>query len=144
MMVHRLVAKYLLSGKAQSTMGDLEEACRHCSDREKLAVAAERASVKYKQAEWMEQHIGEVFDGIISGVTEYGVYVQLNETHCEGLLHMRELGTEAYWSYNEDDYCLVNDHTGEKLTLGERIRVEMLRADALQRRIDFRRAKQNE
>ena len=142
-MVHRLVAKYLLSGKAQSAMGDLEEACRHCSDREQLAVAAERASVKYKQAEWMEQHIGEVFDGIVSGVTEYGVYVQLNETHCEGLLHMRELGSEAYWSYSEDDYCLVNDHTGEKLTLGDHIRVEVLRADALRRQIDFRRAKQD-
>ncbi len=144
MMVHRLVAKYILSGKAQSTMGDLEEACRHCSDREQLAVAAERASVKYKQAEWMEQHIGEVFDGIVSGVTEYGAYVQLNDTHCEGLLHVREMGTEAYWSFSEDEYCLINDHTGEKLTLGDRIRVEVIRADALQRRIDFRRAKQNE
>ena len=67
MIVHRLVNKYILTGKAQATMGDLEEACRHCSDREQLAVAAERASVKYKQAEWMEQHIGEVFDGVVSG-----------------------------------------------------------------------------
>ena len=140
MMVHRLVAKYLLSGKQQSTMGDLEEACRHCSDREQLAVAAERASVKYKQAEWMEQHIGEAFDGIVSGVTEYGVYVQLTDSHCEGLLHMRELGTEAYWSYNEDEYCIINDHTGERLTLGDKIRVEVIRADALQRRIDFKRS----
>lgn len=142
MMVHRLVAKYLLSGKAQSTMGDLEEACRHCSDREQLAVAAERASVKYKQAEWMEQHVGEVFDGIVSGVTEYGLYVQLNDTHCEGLLHMRELGND-YWSYCEKDYCILNERTGEKLTLGDRIRVEVLRADALRRQIDFRRAKQD-
>ncbi len=140
MMVHRLVAKYLLSGKAQSTMGDLEEACRHCSDREQLAVAAERASVKYKQAEWMEQHIGETFDGIVSGVTEYGVYVQLTDSRCEGLLHMRELGTESYWSYNEDEYCLLNEHTGERLTLGDKIRVEVIRADALQRRIDFKRS----
>ena len=139
MMVHRLVAKYLLSGKSQSTMGDLEEACRHCSDREQLAIAAERASVKYKQAEWMEQHIGEVFDGIVSGVTEYGAYVQLDGSHCEGLIHVREMGSEAYWSYSEDEYCLVNEQTGEKLTLGDRVRVQVLRADALQRRIDFRR-----
>ena len=143
MMVHRLVAKYLLSGKQQSTMGDLEEACRHCSDREQLAVAAERASVKYKQAEWMEQHVGEVFDGIVSGVTEYGLYVQLRDTHCEGLLHMRELGNEDYWTYCEKDYCLVNERTGEKLTLGDQLRVEVLRADALRRQIDFRRAKQD-
>ena len=142
MIVHRLVNKYILTGKAQATMGDLEEACRHCSDREQLAVAAERASVKYKQAEWMEQHIGEVFEGVVSGVTEYGVYVQLTDTHCEGLLHVRELGSEEYWSFNEDEYCLVSDKTGEKITLGDRIRVEVLRADALQRRIDFRRAKQ--
>ena len=142
MIVHRLVNKYILTGKAQATMGDLEEACRHCSDREQLAVAAERASVKYKQAEWMEQHIGEVFEGVVSGVTEYGVYVQLTDTHCEGLLHVRERGSEEYWSFNDDEYCLVRDKTGEKMTLGERIRVEVLRADALQRRIDFRRAKQ--
>ena len=142
MIVHRLVNKYILTGKAQTTMGDLEEACRHCSDREQLAVAAERASVKYKQAEWMEQHIGEVFEGVVSGVTEYGVYVQLTDTHCEGLLHVRELGSEEYWSFNEDEYCLVSDKTGEKITLGDRIHVEVLRADALQRRIDFRRAKQ--
>ena len=140
MMVHRLVAKYILSGKTQTTMGDLEEACQHCSDREQLAVAAERASVKYKQAEWLENHIGEVFDGIVSGVTEYGAYVQLTDSHCEGLIHVREMGGEDYWSFCEDDYCLINDRTGEKLTLGDRIRVEVIRADALQRRIDFRRA----
>ena len=137
MMVHRLVSKYLLSGKQQSDMGDLEEACRHCSDREQLAIAAERASVKYKQAEWMEEHVGETFDGIISGVAEYGVYVQLNDTHCVGLLHVRELGDD-YWSYIEDDYCLLNERTGKQLRLGDPIRVQVARADALQRRIDFR------
>ncbi len=147
MMVHRLVAKYILGSKqpaaaGQTVMNDLEEACRHCSDREQLAVAAERASVKYKQAEWMAEHIGETFDGIISGVTEYGVYVQLNETHCEGLLHMRELsaGREDYWTFNEDEYCIVNERTGEKLTLGDPIRVAVLTADALRRQIAFRRA----
>ena len=140
MMVHRLVSKYLLSGKAQSTIGDLEEACRHCSDREQLAVAAERASVKYKQAEWMEQHLGETFDGIVSGVTEYGVYVQLADNHCEGLLHARDLGGEEFWAYSEDEYSLINERTGERLTLGDKIRVEVLRADALRRQIAFRRA----
>lgn len=139
MMVHRLVSKYLLSGKAQSTIGDLEESCRHCSDREQLAVAAERASVKYKQAEWMEQHLGEAFDGIVSGVTDYGLYVQLTESHCEGLLHVRDLGSEEYWAFSEENYCLVNEHTGEKLTLGDKIRVEVLRADALRRQINFKR-----
>ena len=139
MMVHRLVSKYLLSGKAQSTIGDLEESCRHCSDREQLAVAAERASVKYKQAEWMEQHLGEAFDGIVSGVTDYGLYVQLTESHCEGLLHVRDLGSEEYWAFSEENYCLVNEHTGEKLTLGDKIRVEVIRADALRRQINFKR-----
>ena len=140
MMVHRLVTKYILTGKQQSTIGDLEESCRHCSDREQLAVAAERASVKYKQAEWMEQHIGEQFDGIVSGVTEYGLYVQLTETHCEGLLHVRDLGNEDYWTFSEEDYCLLNNRTGEKLTLGDKIRVVVLRADALRRQINFKRA----
>ena len=142
MMVHRLVNKYLLTGKAQSTIGDLEESCRHCSDREQLAVAAERASVKYKQAEWMEQHLGEAFDGIVSGVTDYGLYVQLTDSHCEGLLHVRDLGSEEFWAFSEENYCLVNERTGEKLTLGDKIRVEVLRADALRRQINFKRVQQ--
>ena len=142
MMVHRLVNKYLLTGKTQSTIGDLEESCRHCSDREQLAVAAERASVKYKQAEWMEQHLGEAFDGIVSGVTDYGLYVQLTDSHCEGLLHVRDLGSEEYWTFSEENYCLINERTGEKLTLGDKIRVEVLRADALRRQINFKRVQQ--
>lgn len=151
MMVHRLVGKYLLGSKQPAASGQqpmangLEEACQHCSDREQLAVAAERASVKYKQAEWMADHIGETFDGIISGVTEYGVYVQLTDTHCEGLLHMRNLATEKqqsedYWLYSEEEYCLVNERTGERLTLGDTIRVTVDRVDVLRRQIAFRRA----
>ncbi len=151
MMVHRLVGKYLLGSKQPAASGQqpmangLEEACQHCSDREQLAVAAERASVKYKQAEWMADHIGETFDGIISGVTEYGVYVQLTDTHCEGLLHMRDLATEKqqsedYWLYSEEEYCLVNERTGERLTLGDTIRVTVDRVDVLRRQIAFRRA----
>jgi len=149
MMVHRLVARYLLNSKVsisdnkQTNFGNLEDCCVHCSDREQLAVAAERASVKYKQAEWMEQHLGEAFDGIVSGVTEYGVFVQLNDSHCEGLLHVKELSSqtnEDFWTFCENDYCLVNEHTGEKLTLGDTVRVEVVRADALRRQIDFRRA----
>lgn len=146
MMVHRLVAKYILNSKQPTANGqqpmanNLEEACRHCSDREQLAVAAERASVKYKQAEWMEQHLGETFDGIVSGVAEYGVYVQLADNHCEGLLHARDLGGEEFWAYSEEEYSLINERTGERLTLGDKIRVEVLRADALRRQIAFRRA----
>lgn len=148
MMVHRLVAKYILNSKQpaagaqQATFTDLEEACKHCSEREQLAVAAERASVKYKQAEWMEAHLGETFEGIVSGVTEYGVYVQLNESHCEGLIHMRNLGDsriEDYWTYCEQDYCLVNERTNERIVLGDTIRVSVIRADALHRQIDFTR-----
>ena len=149
MMVHRLVAKYILNSKQQSavsnqqsTYGDLEEACKHCSEREQLAIAAERASVKYKQAEWIEAHLGETFEGIVSGVTEYGVYVVLNDTHCEGLIHMRNLGDsslEDYWTYCEQDYCLVNERTNERIVLGDTVRVRVLRADALRRQIDFAR-----
>jgi len=158
MMVHRLVAKYLLGSKQPAASGQqpmangLEEACQHCSEREQLAVAAERASVKYKQAEWMADHIGDTFDGIISGVTEYGVYVQLTDTHCEGLLHMRDLTAakptadrrkqiaEDYWTYCEEEYCITNERTGEKLTLGDPIRVTVINADALRRQIAFARA----
>ena len=158
MMVHRLVARYLLNSKVsisdskQTNFTNLEDCCIHCSDREQLAAAAERASVKYKQAEWMEQHMGETFDGIVSGVTEYGVFVQLNDNHCEGLVHMRELtpivesqkskveSNEDYWTYCEDDYCLLNERTGEKLTLGDKIRVEVIRVDVLRKQVDFRRA----
>lgn len=142
MMVHRLITRLILNTKQQSAIGNLQEACEHCSDREQLATAAERASVKYKQAEWMAEHVGDTFDGIISGVTEYGVYVQLNDTHCEGLLHMRDLSDkhDEYWTYNENDYCIVNQRTGEKLTLGDPITVVVITADALRRQIAFARA----
>ena len=104
----------------------------------------------------MENHLGfrtHGFDGIVSGVTEFGVFVQLIDSHCEGLLHVRELSAsgnqnsdgksqnaEDYWNYSEEDYCLINERTGEKLTLGDKLRVEVIRADALKRQIDFRRA----
>lgn len=148
MMVHRLVAKYILNSKQpaangqQTTFTDLEEACKHCSEREQMAVAAERASVKYKQAEWIQMHLNETFKGIVSGVTEYGAYVQLNDSHCEGLVHMRDLGddrNEDYWTYSEQDYCLTNERTGERIVLGDTISVRVLRADALRRQIDFAR-----
>ena len=147
-MVHRLVARYLLNSKvsisdnSQTNFSNLEDCCIHCSDREQLAAAAERASVKYKQAEWMAQHVGEAFEGIVSGVAEYGAFVQLKDSHCEGLLHVRELSQrqDDCWMLHEQEHCLVNEHTGERLTLGDTLRVEVIRADALRKQIDFKRA----
>ena len=141
MMVHRLVAKYILAGKDLTTVApeDLEKACEHCSDCELLAQQMERDSIKQKQAEWLIQHIGEEFEGTISGVQDFGVFIELDETHCEGLLHVRNLGDD-FWDYQEENYCLVNSRTRERLQLGDRMRVRVIGADPVRGRIDFERA----
>lgn len=104
MMVHRLLERYLHGGRSVDAV-KLEDECKHSSDMEQLAVNAERASIKYKQVEYMMDHIGEEFDGMISGVTEWGIYVELEENHCEGLVPMRDLADD-YYDYDEKNYCI--------------------------------------
>ena len=139
MMVHRLLAKYILHSKqpCRHQQELLEEACVHCSDTEQMAQMAERNSIKEMQARWMSQHIGEEFEGVISGVTEFGLFVQLKDTLTEGLVPIRTIEPHDYMQYDEDNYCLVAARSGIAYTLSDTVRVRVVRADVEKKQIDF-------
>lgn len=135
MMVHRLLEKYLAGGRSVN-LEKLEEECKHSSDMEQLAANAERASIKYKQVEYMGDHLGEVYDGVISGVTEWGLYIELDENKCEGLIPMRDLADDFY-DFDSRNYCLVGRRNNHRFRLGDRIRVQVARADLQRKQLDF-------
>ena len=139
MMVHRLVARYLLQSKAicRHDKEVLEEACVHCSDTEQMAQMAERNSIKEMQARWMSSRIGEEFDGVISGVTEFGLFVQLSATLTEGLVPIRTIEPHDYMQYDEENYCLIAARSGNTYTLSDSVRVRVTRVDVERRKIDF-------
>lgn len=136
MMVHRLLERYL-RGAASVGKDALEERCRHCSDRERLAADAERASIRYKQVEFMQAHIGKEFEGVVSGVTEWGLFVELCDTRCEGMVPVRELDGDDFFFFNEEEYCLESVRSGKRFTLGDSLRVRVVRADLVRRQLDF-------
>ncbi len=135
MMVHRLLERYLHGGRSVDAV-KLEDECKHSSDMEQLAVNAERASIKYKQVEYMMDHIGEEFDGMISGVTEWGIYVELEENHCEGLAPMRDLADD-YYDYDEKNYCIRGRRRGTVYRLGDQVRVRVANANLEKKQLDF-------
>jgi ribonuclease R len=135
MMVHRMLYDYL-NGEASKSKKKYEARCRHASEMEQLAVDAERASVKYKQVEFMQDKVGKSFDGIISGVTEFGIFVEIIENKCEGLVATRDM-LDDFYEYDEDNYCLNGRHTGKTYQLGDPVKVEVLRANLVRKQLDF-------
>jgi len=135
MMVHRLLTEYMNGGKSKNK-NKYEEMCKHASEMERRAAEAERASIKYKQVEFMQDHIGEEFDGIISGVTEWGFYVELNDSKCEGLVHMRELDDDYYF-FDEDNYSIIGKRTKKTYQLGDPVSIQIVRADLEKKQLDF-------
>lgn len=135
MMVHRLLQRYADGGRTADKM-KLEDECKHSSDMEQLAANAERASIRYKQVEFMKERLGEIYEGVISGVTEWGVYVELDENMCEGLVPVRDLADD-YYDYDEKNYCLTGRKTHKKYTLGDRVKVQVARADLDKKQLDF-------
>lgn len=135
MMVHRLIARYADGGRSADKL-KVEDKCKHSSDMEQLAANAERASIRYKQVEYMKDRLGEVYAGVISGVTEWGVYVELDENMCEGLVPVRDLADD-YYDYDEKNYCLTGRKTHRKYTLGDRVKVQVARADLDKKQLDF-------
>ena len=135
MMVHRLLDRYLNGGRTVS-LEKLEDECKHSSDMEQLAASAERASIKYKQVEYMGDHLGEVYTGIISGVTEWGLYVELEENKCEGLIPIRDLADD-YYDFDDKNYCLTGRKYNNRYRLGDRIQVQVARADLQRKQLDF-------
>ena len=139
LMVHRLVEKYILTGKKISlTREELEEKCEHCSACEQEAAQAERDSIKLFQAIWMNDHIGEIFTGHISGVTDFGLFVQLDDSRCEGLVHISTIGFPGEtWQYDEKNYRLVCAENGISYMLGDKVTVKVVRADINRAQIDL-------
>ena len=135
MMVHRLLERYLAGGRSVN-VEKLEEQCKHSSSMEQLAANAERASIKYKQCEYLADRLGEMYDGVISGVTEWGLYVELDENKCEGLVPVRDLADD-YYDFDERNYCLVGRRNKTRYTLGDRVRVQVARANVERKMVDF-------
>ena len=135
-MVHRLL-KHYLGKEASPDLSMLETWCKHCSGREQLAASAERASIKYKQVEFMQDQLGREFDGVVCGVTEWGLYVELTETHCEGLVPIRNLVPQDYYDCIESEFCLRGRIHDRIFRLGDTLRVRVERADLSRKQLDF-------
>ncbi len=136
MMVHRLLARYLDGGRSVVAQ-KWEEMCHHSSDMEVRASNAERSSVKYKQVEFMSDRIGEEFKGVISGVTNWGIYVELEENKCEGMVPLRDL-TDDFYEFDEKNYCIIGSHSHKRYQLGDEVNVEIVRTNLQKKQMDFR------
>ena len=139
MIVHRLVSRYLLQSKAKcrADKEELEQACVHCSECELAAQMAERDSIKEMHARWISSHLGEEFDAIISGVTEFGLFVQLTDTMTEGLVPIRTIEPHDYMQFDEENYCLIAARSGMTYTLSDKVRVRVTKVDIERKLIDF-------
>ncbi len=136
MMVHRLLTAYL-NKENPGGKEKYEKLCEHSSKMERVAMEAERASIKYKQVEFMADKIGKVFEGVISGVTEWGIYVEIIENQCEGMIHIRDLDDD-YYEYDESNYCIRGRYSGREYRLGDRVKVEVVKADLEKKQLDYR------
>ncbi|MBR5394735.1 MAG: RNB domain-containing ribonuclease [Bacteroidaceae bacterium] len=136
LMVHRLLTRYAEGGRNVSQL-KYEEFCEHCSDMEQTAAQAERASIKYKQVEFMSEHLGETFQGTISGVTEFGLYVEIDENKCEGMIPLRDLEGD-YYEFDENNYCLKGRRYHHCYNLGDSVKVQVARADLYRKQLDLK------
>lgn len=135
MMVHRLVTRYMDGGRSVSET-KYEDLCDHSSNMEQIAANAERASIKYKQVEFMSERLGQTYDGVISGVTEWGLYVELNENKCEGMIPIRDLDDD-YYEFDEKNYCLRGRRKNRIYSLGDAITVKVAHANLEKKQLDF-------
>lgn len=136
-MVHRLLDRYLNNGGRSVPGVQYEEYCKHCSEMEQTAAQAERASIKYKQAEYLKDRLGEVFEGTVSGVSEWGFYVELTDNMCEGLVPVRDLKDDHY-VYDEKNFCLIGRSKHRRFTLGDKVKVQVAAVNMERKTIDFK------
>ena len=134
-MVHRLLDRYKAGGRS-ANQDKVEEQCKHSSEMEQLAAQAERASIKYKQVEFMGERLGKVYQGTISGVTEWGLYVEIDENKCEGLVPIRDL-EDDYYEFDEKNYCLIGRRQKKRYRLGDPVTVQIARADLVKKQLDM-------
>lgn len=139
-MVHRLLQRYLDEGRSVNKE-KFEEYCKHSSDMEQVAANAERSSIKYKQVEFLSDKIGQEFTGTISGVTQWGFYVELDESKCEGLVSMTELDDD-YYEFDEKNYCIAGRHHHKTYQLGDKVQIRVAKANLVARQLDFELVKE--
>lgn len=135
LMVHRLLTRYA-SGSASASQKKYEALCEHSSAMEQLAAAAERASIKYKQVEFMKDKIGEEFDAHISGVTEYGIYAEVDDNHCEGFIPVHAISQEGFY-FDDKKFCLIGRQTRRCLSLGDAVRIKVANANLYRKQLDY-------
>lgn len=138
-MVHRLLTRYANGGRS-ANKDHYEELCKHSSEMEQIAQNAERDSIKYKMVEFMSDKIGEVYEAHISGIASYGIYCEIDENHCEGMVPMRDLDDD-YYEFDEKNYCLVGRRRRKKYQLGDAIKIQVARANLEKKQLDFTIAK---
>jgi ribonuclease R len=135
LIVHRILQQ-VIDGEFKYTKAQLEKWCKHSSIQEKKASDAERASIKYKQVEYMKERIGEVFEGVVSGVTEWGMYVEVADNRCEGMIPLRSLSGDVY-IYDAKTYCIRGVNKKQTYRLGSKVMIKVKAADLMKRQIDF-------
>ena len=136
LMVHRLIERYLIENQPSVDKEEYEELCRHASDMEKRAAEMERESVKYKQAEYLQDHIGKTFDGLISGVSKWGIYVELKDSKCEGLVRYADLNDDFYY-LDEENFRVIGQDYGNIYQLGDEVKVQVKGVDLIKKQMDF-------
>ena len=141
LLVHRLLDRYLTLGARSVSQPKYEDLCEHCSAQEQVAANAERASIKYKQVEFMSEHIGEEYDAVISGVTEWGMYAEINDNKCEGMIPMRTL-QDDYYEFDDANYCIIGRRHRRKFTIGDAVRIRIVRANLDRKQLDFEMVKE--
>ena len=135
LMVHRLLDKYL-SGGSSADKEDVEKICKHCSEMEKVSSRAERDSIKYMQVKFLKNKIGSIYDGVISGVTEWGLYIEITENKCEGLVKVSSIKNDHYL-FDEKKYALIGYRTKSSYQLGQKVKIKIQRADVERKQMDF-------
>ena len=143
LLVHRLLDRYLAQKARSVSQAKYEDLCEHCSAQEQVAANAERASIKYKQVEFMSEHVGEEYDAVISGVTEWGIYAEINENKCEGMIPLRTLQDDFY-EFDDANYCLVGKRKHRKYMIGDPLRIRITRANLERKQLDFELAGEND
>lgn len=136
LMVHRLLAHYLQQGESKNAE-TYEKRCQHASEMERRAVEAERASIKYKQVEFMQDKVGKEFTGVVSGLTDWGIYVEIIENKCEGMVSIKGIADDFY-EFDEEEYMIIGRHTGRKFEIGDEVKIEVVNANLSRRQLDYR------
>ncbi len=135
LLVHRLLTKYF-DGQSSVNQKEYEDLCTHCSNKEQLAVSAERASIKYKTVEFMQDKVGMTFEGVVSSVSEWGLYVELDETKIEGMIPLRTIKSDFFY-FDEENYTVVGKHSQVRYTLGDRLKIKVVSANMEKKQLTF-------